>query len=222
MKYPPPRSERIVSLNFVPKREKLLEFSPRKRVPRPGIRAVLRRYLAINTWYRQMADKAGRVDLRQTMWMHPYLPSCDIVYSHPLVQPDCNSLEVCSMENQGRYLQRREHTITFELSEYSARYIYWVTERKNPWQRSTGNESSREHVSREISNWIFFVPLATIGFASSKICFNFIFHFLCKILLCRVFDYMYGKLSDRSIECSLYNFLSPFSGNFFFFELVPF
>lgn len=57
--------------------------------------------------------------------MHPYLPSRDVVYNHPLVQPDCSSLEVCSVENQGRYLQRpaRGNTITFELSVFRSLHV---------------------------------------------------------------------------------------------------
>lgn len=208
MKYSPPRWERIVTRFCSEARKNFRIFAEGKHISALHVReyAVLRRYLAINSWYRQMADKAGRVDLRQTMWMHPYLPSCDIVYSHPLVQPDCNSLEVCSMENQGRYLQRGN---TQSLSNWANIPLVASTgwpkgKIRGNDRRGSRNESSREHVphvSREISNWILFVLLATIGFARSKICFNFIFHFLCRLFLYRVLDYIsMEKLSDRSID----------------------
>lgn len=165
-----------------------------------------------------MADKAVRVDLRQTMWMHPYLPSCDIVYSHPLVQPDCNSLEVCSMENQGRYLQRREHTITFELSEYSARYIYWVTERKNP----TATIDGVRGMNRIGDTLVATFPIEFCSFpwqqsVSLEAKFVLILSFVFSIdYFCIVYSIIYmEKLNDRSID-------KMFVRIFFSFELLPF
>jgi hypothetical protein len=72
------------------------------------------------------------------------------------VRSDCSSLEVCSLTNQGRYLQRltQGDTITFELNAIRLLVRTYKASRKKSHKREHGKNPTANQCRRELRGLI--------------------------------------------------------------------